>query len=189
MFLEILQITWKHLCLRPATLFKKRLWHRCFPLNFAKFLRTPFLQNTSGRLLLIIPDWLFDERKLIIQQLPFPESNEKFTKTFIKNKKLIIFINTKYKLNIIWNTRNIRSLFQIKNNVKHYSCVIYEGNCSCGGNDVGKFVRNVVLRCAEREDPNKQSEPAKHLKYIFLTISLNGKYWPELLNSWGKEKF
>ena len=32
----------------PATLLKKRLWHRCFPVNFAKFLRTPFLQNTSG---------------------------------------------------------------------------------------------------------------------------------------------
>ena len=37
----------------PATLLKKRLWHRCFPVNFIKFLRTPFLQNTSGRLLLI----------------------------------------------------------------------------------------------------------------------------------------
>ena len=38
----------KHLCqsLRP--------WHRCFPVNFAKSLRTPFLQNTSGRLLLVI---------------------------------------------------------------------------------------------------------------------------------------
>ena len=35
----------------PATLLKKRLLHRCFPANFAKFLRTPFLQNTSGRLL------------------------------------------------------------------------------------------------------------------------------------------
>ena len=29
--------------LRPVTLFKKRPWHRCFPVNFAKFLRTPFL--------------------------------------------------------------------------------------------------------------------------------------------------
>ena len=36
----------------PATLLKKRLWHRCFPVNFLNFLRTPFLQNTSGRLLL-----------------------------------------------------------------------------------------------------------------------------------------
>ena len=27
---------------RPATLFKKRPWHRCFPVNFAKFLWVPF---------------------------------------------------------------------------------------------------------------------------------------------------
>ena len=27
-------------------------WHRCFPANFGKFLRIPFSQNTSGRLLL-----------------------------------------------------------------------------------------------------------------------------------------
>ena len=38
--------------MRPATLLKKRLWHRCFRVNFAKFLRQPFLQNTFGRLLL-----------------------------------------------------------------------------------------------------------------------------------------
>ena len=38
--------------LRPATLLKKRPWHWYFPVNFAKFLRTPFLQNTPGRLLL-----------------------------------------------------------------------------------------------------------------------------------------
>ena len=33
--------------LSPATLSKKRLWHRCFPVNFTKFLRAPFLQNAS----------------------------------------------------------------------------------------------------------------------------------------------
>ena len=36
--------------LQPATL-PKTLCHRCFPVNFGKFSRTPFLQNTSGRLL------------------------------------------------------------------------------------------------------------------------------------------
>ena len=46
------KFTGKHLCqklfvnkiagLRPATLLKKRLWHRCFPVNFVKFLRRPF---------------------------------------------------------------------------------------------------------------------------------------------------
>ena len=32
----------------PATLFKKILWRRCFPVDFAKFLRISLLQNTSG---------------------------------------------------------------------------------------------------------------------------------------------
>ena len=48
--------------LRPATLLKKRLWHRCLAVNFAKFLTTPFLQNTSGRLFLCFmasSDWQF----------------------------------------------------------------------------------------------------------------------------------
>ena len=53
---DFAKFTGMHLCqglifnkvagLRSATLLKKRLWHRCFPVNFAKFLRTPFLQNT-----------------------------------------------------------------------------------------------------------------------------------------------
>ena len=33
--------------LQPETLLKKRLWHSCFPVNFAKFLRTPFLTEHS----------------------------------------------------------------------------------------------------------------------------------------------
>ena len=40
--------------LRPTTLVKERLWHRFFPVNFVKFLKTPFLQQISGRLLLYI---------------------------------------------------------------------------------------------------------------------------------------
>ena len=38
--------------LRPAALLKTRLWHRSFPVNFVKVVRTPFLQNASGRLLM-----------------------------------------------------------------------------------------------------------------------------------------
>ena len=50
------KFTVKHMCqslffnkvagLRPATLLKKRLWHRCFPVNFVKFLRTFFFHRT-----------------------------------------------------------------------------------------------------------------------------------------------
>ena len=39
---------------QPATLLKKRLWHRYFPVNFAKFLRTPFLKEHIWWLLLCI---------------------------------------------------------------------------------------------------------------------------------------
>ena len=35
---------------RPETLLKYRLWHEFYPVNFTKFLRTPFLQNTFKRL-------------------------------------------------------------------------------------------------------------------------------------------
>ena len=38
---------------RPATLLNKRLWHRCFPVNFAKFPRTPFLTEHLLWLLLV----------------------------------------------------------------------------------------------------------------------------------------
>ena len=59
------KFTGKHLCqilcfakvagLTPATLLKKRLWHRCFPVNFAKFLIAPFLTEHLRWLLLSFP--------------------------------------------------------------------------------------------------------------------------------------
>ena len=51
-FRNFAKFTGKYLCqsfflhkvvgLRPATLLKKRPWHRWFPVNFVNFLRTPF---------------------------------------------------------------------------------------------------------------------------------------------------
>ena len=63
MFLKILQNLQENTCARVSfsTFFfnfiKKRLWHRCFPVKFVKFLRTPFLHNTfSGWF------WIDDKR-------------------------------------------------------------------------------------------------------------------------------
>ena len=49
------KFTGKHLCqilffnkvagLSPAILLKTSLWHRCFPVNFTKFLKTVFTEN------------------------------------------------------------------------------------------------------------------------------------------------
>ena len=50
--------------LRPATLLKKRLWHRCFPVNFAKSLRTPFLTEHLRWLLLCSEIYHFIKHKV-----------------------------------------------------------------------------------------------------------------------------
>ena len=65
MFLEIFQNSQENTCARvsllnkvagsmPATVLKKRLWYRCSPVNFTKFLRTPFLTEHLRWFLL---DW------------------------------------------------------------------------------------------------------------------------------------
>ena len=47
--LKILQIS-------QENIIKKRLQHRCFPVKFAKFLRTPILKNIYERLLFFVHD-------------------------------------------------------------------------------------------------------------------------------------
>ena len=58
------EFTRKHMCRNPffdkvklcrsATSLKTSLYCRCFLVNFAKFVKKTFLQNTNGRVLLII---------------------------------------------------------------------------------------------------------------------------------------
>ena len=51
---NLAKFTGKHLCqsLFFNNFIKKRLWDRCFPMNFAKFLKTPFLTEHLRWLLL-----------------------------------------------------------------------------------------------------------------------------------------
>ena len=69
--------------LRPATLVKQRLWHSCFPVNVAKFLRTPFLQKTASE----------DFREVLLDVRGSYESktvgNEFLRKILIVGKKLL----------------------------------------------------------------------------------------------------
>ena len=77
-----------------ATLLKKRPWHRCFPVNFAKFLRTPVLQNTSARLLLCF--MVFSDREFLPVQrfknicywkIDCGSKHYRLSKYFMKNLK------------------------------------------------------------------------------------------------------
>ena len=61
----------KHLCqsfifnkvagCNPATLFKKRLWYRCFQVNFGNFLRTLFIEHLRATASEIL-GWVFFKR-------------------------------------------------------------------------------------------------------------------------------
>ena len=54
-FLEIRQNSQENTCAR-VSLLKMRLWRRCFPVNFKKFLRTSFLTEHLRWLLLYLPE-------------------------------------------------------------------------------------------------------------------------------------
>ena len=111
---------------------------------------------------LLIPTWLFVERKTVAINLLFSNKNEHFSKKFCE--KLELYANGKVKFNIIWATRKIKSLFKSKDKVKHLSCVKYQRICSCGYNYIGETIRNAVTRRDEDEQANGKSEPSKHLK-------------------------
>ena len=105
LFLEILQKSQENACarvsffnknagLRPAFLLKKRLWHRCFPVNFAKFPRSPFLRNTFGWLLLLFigfehtpmfPGGLSDHHNLVVTVLKNTFGNQKSNTRYYRN--------------------------------------------------------------------------------------------------------
>ena len=97
------KFTGKHLCqtlffnkvagLRAATLSKKRLWHRCFTVNFTKFIRTIFFTEHLW--------WLLQIRvtNKILKCLFF--SDESLDKQ--KTKKLLTFISVIHeKTKINW---------------------------------------------------------------------------------------
>ena len=70
----------------------------------------------------------------------------------------------KFSFKVIWSTRNIRSLFPLKDRVQHLSCVIYEGTCSCGEVYIGQTDRITDLRWKEHDKPSKETcDPSKHL--------------------------
>ena len=71
---------------------------------------------------------------------------------------------------ITWKTRNIRSLFPLKDKNDYKSCVIYKGDCSCGSRYIGETKRNAEVRWNEHNNPTKSSEPSKHLRSNSTTI-------------------
>ena len=76
-----------------------------FPL---KFINQTICNFERGKEEIIIPEWLFDERKTFSFRFPYSPANEKFSKVF--TRKVKNFTNDKVKVIIIWNTRKMQSL-------------------------------------------------------------------------------
>ena len=78
---------------------------------------------------------------------PYSPGKEKFSKVFMR--KVETFTNDKVKVIIIWNTRKIQPLFNNKDKVKHHSCEIYHGTCSCDTDCIGETIRDSEIRWNE----------------------------------------
>ena len=70
-----------------------------FPINVINDVFHRFNQQKDE---VLIPQWLFDERRECLIRLPFAPANEKFVKSLII--KLEIFTNYGAKFNIVWDT-------------------------------------------------------------------------------------
>ena len=140
----------------------KRIRNKYRDTGYPKHVIENTIQNfNSKKDELLIPPWLFDERKHVTIRLPFSSKNEKYGVYFIN--KLVSFTGEKVKFNVVWNARKIQSLFPLKDKVQHLGSVIYKGVCACGETYVGETIRNCKIRYDEHNDINKNSEPAKNL--------------------------
>ena len=100
------KFTWKHLCqslyfnevagLSPATLLIKRLWHRCFPVKFAKFLRTSFLTEHFQWLLLTAPNFVSVPRLCTIQNASNSLTKAQLRTPFLQNSSQWLLSNVRY---------------------------------------------------------------------------------------------
>ena len=110
---------------------------------------------------MIIPPQLSEiPKKILFLQVPFYEANEKRSKNFLN--KFYNFTNEKFKLIIRWKTRNLKSLFPLKDKDLYPACKIYKGICSCESTHVDETNWNVGVRYSEHNHPSGKSEPSKH---------------------------
>ena len=108
--------------LRPATLLKKRLWHRSFPVNFVKFLRKPFFIEHLWRLLLKLTDLM-----LCLNDVPL------FVKKFVTKKNKRFWFASSHCC-ISWFLTSIiylnLKLLKINKQSETFCAVIWKSTCS-----------------------------------------------------------
>ena len=95
-------------------------------------------------------------------------------------------IADRYKIEIVLQTRKIKSMFKLKDQNYHKSHLVYEGQCSCGEKYIGETQRNFSVRINEHQNKTKLSEPARHLNQV-ATHSFTWRVITPA-RQWGKRK-
>ena len=141
-------------------------------MNLAKFLRTPFLRNTSGELLLLLafqkqPPELFYEKGIIGNLATITEKHlwfAKFPRTpFLQNTSATATLLKWGTANIGWKTLDEYSLSRntnLKSTVQVYHFFLGSINSQC------MFLLVYTVYCQKQP-----SEPRCFVKKVFLKIS------------------
>ena len=105
-----------------------------------------------------------DQKTFVPIRIAYCEQNEKIAKHFLE--KLNNFTNNKFKFTIVWQTRKIKTLFNLKDKIKYKSCVIYRGTIETKPEItyIGETKLIAQSRWAQHEDPNHKSTPSTYLK-------------------------
>ena len=95
-------------------------------------------------------------------QLPFPKNNEQKIKSIVNKSEE--FTNNKVKFIYHWKTRNLKSLFPLKDRIKNKANIVYKGICSCNESYIRETKGNVETRWKEHCCNNdRKSQAAEHL--------------------------
>ena len=101
-------------------------------------------------------------------EISYCELSEIKEKRFLKKSHK--FTNNSSRNGITWTTRNIWSLFLLKDKSDYKSCDIYKGDCPCGSGYIGKTKRNTEVRWNELNNAKKFSAPSKQ-KQLWSNIN------------------
>ena len=81
-------------------------------------------------------------RETVYFQLRFCKINEQKIKSIVN--KLEEFTNNKVKFIYHWKTRKLKSLFPLKDRIKHKANIVYKGVCSWKESYIGETKRNAT---------------------------------------------
>ena len=105
-----------------------------------------------------------DSTPFVPIKIPYCEKNEKISSHFLT--KLKEFTGKNFAFTIVWQTRKIKTLFSIKDKVKHKANVIYKGTSKTKPEVtyIGETVLIAESRWKQHENPNHNSAPSKFLR-------------------------